>query len=383
MPGLVNPGIFIYFMTVKRLTTFFITLFFVAIILAVGYSVFIYITVKPPLEEINSARETLASAKTKMAGRYANETLKEAESLYNWSMKEWETQNSKFFVFRDYSLTRDLALKSIDKSTNAGNKAVNVKDKLQKNVESQLSTLKNQIAKFEKYYKSLVLGKATINAFNKGKTQFLEAQIEYKKKDFQQAVKIAQKSSENISQAEKAAHFRLVEFYKDYPTWEKNTKLAYNLSKKGQTVILVDKIQSSLILLKGGKEVKTFSAEFGKSWMGDKLYAGDKATPEGVYKVVEKKSNGRTKYHKALLINYPNNEDQNRYNKMVKSGEISKKTHIGGLIEIHGDGGKGVHWTDGCVALENSEMDAVFKLASVNTTVIIVGSRLPLEDYLN
>ena len=370
-------------MTVKRLTTFFITLFFVTIILALGYSVFIYITVKPPLEEINSARETLALAKTKMAGRYANETLKEAESLYNWSMKEWEIQNSKFFVFRDYSVTRDLALKSIDKSTNAGNKAINVKDKLQKNVESQLSTLKNQIAKFEKYYKSLVLGKATINAFNKGKTQFLEAQIEYKKKDFQQAVKIAQKSSENISQAEKAAHFRLVEFYKDYPTWEKNTKLAYNLSKKGQTVILVDKIQSSLILLKGGKEVKTFSAEFGKSWMGDKLYAGDKATPEGVYKVVEKKSNGRTKYHKALLINYPNNEDQNRYNKMVKSGEISKKTHIGGLIEIHGDGGKGVHWTDGCVALENSEMDAVFKQASVNTTVIIVGSRLPLEDYLN
>ena len=142
--------------------------------------------------------------------------------------------------------------------------------------------MKNQIAKFEKYYKSLVIGKATINAFNKGKTQFLEAQIEYKKKDFQQAVKIAQKSSENISQAEKASHFRLVEFYKDYPTWEKNTKLAYNLSKKGQTVILVDKIQSSLILLKGGKEVKTFSAEFGKSWMGDKLYAGDKATPEGV-----------------------------------------------------------------------------------------------------
>jgi hypothetical protein len=53
----------------------------------------------------------------------------------------------------------------------------------------------------------------------------------------------------------------------------KNTKLAYNLSKKGQTVILVDKIQSTLILLKGGKEIKTFSAEFGKSWMGDKLYS--------------------------------------------------------------------------------------------------------------
>ncbi len=333
--------------------------------------------------EINSARESLALAKNKLAGRYASEKLKEAEGLYNWSMKEWETQNSKFFVFRDYSLTRDLALKSIDKSSNAGKEASSVKNKLQKNVESQLSTLNTQIAKFEKYYKNLALGNSTINAFNKGKTQFLEAQIEYKKKDFQQAAKIAKKASDNISQAEKSAHFKLVEFYSNYPTWEKNTKLAYNLSKKGQTVILVDKIQSTLIILKGGKEFKTFTAEFGKSWMGDKLYAGDKATPEGVYKILEKKSRSKTKYHKALLINYPNNEDQRRFDKMVKSGEIPRKTHIGGLIEIHGDGGKGIHWTDGCIALQNSEMDAVYNQTSVNTTVVIVGSRLPLEDYLN
>ncbi len=318
-----------------------------------------------------------------MAGRYANEKLKEAESLYNWSMKEWENQNSKFFVFRDYSLTRNLALKSIDKSSNAGKEASSVKDKLQRNVESQLSTLKTQIIKFEKYYKNLVLVKATIIAFNKGKTQFLEAQIEYKKKDFQQATKLAKNASDNISQAEKIAHFKLVEFYKDYPTWEQNTKLAYNLSKKGQTVILVDKIQSSLIILKGGKEFKIFSAEFGKSWMGDKLYAGDQATPEGVYKILEKKGRAKTKYYKALLINYPNSEDQRRFNKMVRSGEISKNTYIGGLIEIHGDGGKGVHWTDGCIALGNSEMDAVFNQTSVNTTVVIVGSRLPLADYLN
>ncbi len=367
----------------KKLSTFFIYLFIVALILAVGYSVFIYVTVKPPLEEINSARESLASAKSKLAGRYANEKLKEAESLYNWSMKEWETQNSKFFVFRDYSLTRDLALKSIDKSGNAGKEASSVKNKLQKKVETQLSTLKTQITRFEKYYKNLVLGKATINAFNKGKTHFLEAQIEYKKKDFQQASKLAKKASDGISQAEKSAHIKLVEFYNNYPTWEKNTKLAYNLSKKGQTVILVDKIQSTLILLKGGKEIKSFSAEFGKSWMGDKLYAGDKATPEGVYKILEKKGGAKTKYYKALLINYPNSDDQRRFDKMVKSGEISKKTHIGGLIEIHGDGGKGVHWTDGCIALENSEMDAVYNQAAVNTTVVIVGSRLPLEDYLN
>lgn len=370
-------------MNVRRITALFLYLFSVTFLVAAGYAAFKYKTNKPPVEEINSARESLALAKNKMAGRYANETLKEAENLYNWSMKEWKVQNEKFFVFRDYSLMRDLALKSIDKSTNAGNEAKNVKNKLKGGVETELSKLKNQIERFEKYYKNLALNKTAINAFNKGKTRFLEAQIEYKRNDFQQAAKLAKKATENISQAEKSAHVKLIEFYRDYPVWEKNTKQAYNLSKKGQTVILVDKIQSSLIILKGGKEFKTFQAEFGMSWMGDKMHAGDKATPEGIYKVIEKKSGSRTKYYKALLINYPNNEDQKRYDKMVKSGEISRKTGIGGLIEIHGDGGKGVHWTDGCVALDNREMDVVYSQAAVNTPVIIVGSRVPLDEYLN
>ncbi len=370
-------------MSVRAFTRFVIFLFTVTILVIIGYSIYIYTTNKPPIEEINLARESLSLAKNKMAGRYANETLKEAENLYNWSMKEWKIQNEKFFVFRDYSLTRHLALKSISKSTNAGDEAKNVKNKIKSEVESELSKLRNQINRFEKYYKNLALNKSTINAFNKGKTRFLEAQIEYKKNDFQQAAKLAKKASEGISQAEKSAHYKLTDFYKDYPVWEKNTKLAYNLSKNGQTVILVDKIQSTLILIKGGKEFKTFQAEFGISWMGDKLHAGDKATPEGVYKVIEKKSGSRTKYHKALLINYPNGDDQKRYDKMVKSGEISRKTGIGGLIEIHGDGGKGVNWTDGCVALENKEMDFVFSQSSINTPVIIIGSRVPLEEYLN
>jgi tetratricopeptide (TPR) repeat protein len=370
-------------MRVRRLFHFFIYLFVAVLVVFIGYSIYVYVTNKPPVEEITQARESLAQAKNKSAGKYAGETLKEAERLYKWSMKEWETQNSKFFIFRDYALTRDLALRSSNISTNAGKEAKTVKDRLQSRVQSDLATLKKQIDKFEKYYKNLVLGQSTIRSFNRGKTRYLEAKIEYEKKNYQEAAKLTKKASEGISPAEKAAHIKLVEFFSNYPKWEKDTKLAFNLSKKGQTVILVDKIQSTCIILKGGKEFKSFPAEFGKSWMGDKLYAGDKATPEGVYKVLEKKANSKTRYHKALLLNYPNSEDQKRYDKMVRSGEISRRTGIGGLIEIHGDGGKGVHWTDGCIALANNEMDVIFNQCSVNTPVIIVGSRQTLEDYLN
>ena len=69
-------------MKVKRITAFSIYFLIFIFIAAIGYSAFTYLTNKPPLEEINLARESLAAAKEKMAGKYANETLKEAESLY-------------------------------------------------------------------------------------------------------------------------------------------------------------------------------------------------------------------------------------------------------------------------------------------------------------
>jgi len=43
------------------------------------------------------------------------------------------------------------------------------------------------------------------------------------------------------------------------------------------------------------------------------------------------------------------------------------------LIEIHGEGGKGANWTQGCIALKNEDMDELFDLAQIGTPVTIVG----------
>jgi L,D-peptidoglycan transpeptidase YkuD (ErfK/YbiS/YcfS/YnhG family) len=56
---------------------------------------------------------------------------------------------------------------------------------------------------------------------------------------------------------------------------------------------------------------------------------------------------------------------------------------MGGSIEIHGHGGRGFDWTNGCVALKNKDMDIVFNMVSGQTPVIIVGSVEPLEKYLD
>jgi murein L,D-transpeptidase YafK len=120
--------------------------------------------------------------------------------------------------------------------------------------------------------------------------------------------------------------------------------------------------------------VARFEAELGSNGLERKRHAGDRATPEGRYLVAAKKASGATKYHLALLLDYPNADDRRRYQQGVANGSIGRSTGIGSLIEIHGGGGSGKDWTDGCVALTDEDMDRLYPQVVVGTPVTIVGT---------
>jgi murein L,D-transpeptidase YafK len=98
--------------------------------------------------------------------------------------------------------------------------------------------------------------------------------------------------------------------------------------------------------------------------------AGDRATPEGRYRVLKKRP--ASKFYRALLIDYPNAEDEQRFRDAKRHGLIASSAGIGGLIEIHGGGIAGM--TYGCVALENPAMSELFSLVGEGTPVTIVGA---------
>ena len=81
-------------------------------------------------------------------------------------------------------------------------------------------------------------------------------------------------------------------------------------------------------------------------------------------------------------MNYPNEDDLKRFKDNKKNGNIDQGARIGNLIEVHGHGGKGIDWTDGCVALSDADMDKLYPLCSVGTEVIIVGSLTPYEQLI-
>lgn len=349
----------------------------------IGFALYKYITEKPPVQEINLARESIAKAKNARAGKYASVRLVESEKLFKQAMAEWTIQNNKIFVFRQFSQVKDLATSAYKMSISAENEAGNTKDKYTLQVKKDLQQAEEHIFRFENYYKNLPVGRVNFDRFNKGKIEYLEAQNDFNKNDLQKARVLVVRANEKLAQAEKASFAKLTNFYKDYPSWQKNLQQAELLSRKGQLVILVNKMESTCTVLKSGKAIKVFNAEFGQNWMGDKIMKGDRCTPQGIYKISEKKRGNKTKYYKALLLDYPNNADKIRFDKLKKSGAIPQNAHIGGLIEIHGDGGKGVHWTDGCIALTNKDMDSIYELCSLGTSVVIIGSDITLDEYLS
>ena len=82
------------------------------------------------------------------------------------------------------------------------------------------------------------------------------------------------------------------------------------------------------LLLARGEPVKRYAAEVGANALGIKRQKGDRATPEGRYRIVEKKDVGQSVYHRALLLDYPNAADREheaRMNELQRTIAIGSK----------------------------------------------------------
>jgi murein L,D-transpeptidase YafK len=135
-------------------------------------------------------------------------------------------------------------------------------------------------------------------------------------------------------------------------------------------LVLVDKSEKKMYLLSEGNQFKEYHVVFGSNPKGHKLQEGDERTPEGKYVLDYKKAD--SSFYKSIHISYPNEEDKAKAKKIGVSP--------GGLIMIHGQkNGFGwlswltqrFNWTNGCIAITNSEMDEIWELVKVGTPIEI------------
>ncbi|MDT7041734.1 L,D-transpeptidase [Candidatus Nitronereus thalassa] len=160
--------------------------------------------------------------------------------------------------------------------------------------------------------------------------------------------------------------------------WEQWVQETIQKSKTQQDrVVVVVKASRKLLVYDKGKEVAQYPVELGFNGLEDKKHEGDGATPEGRFHIIKKKSEGETRFYKALLLNYPTVEQTLRFKEAQAKGRIPSNQSIGGLIEIHGKANDAQELTRGCVALENEAMDRLFEKAKVGMAVTIVGAIQP------
>jgi murein L,D-transpeptidase YafK len=217
-----------------------------------------------------------------------------------------------------------------------------------------------------------------------GKFALEEGLSAYGKGDFMLATKKLNEGKIKIGIADKEVNALLKEYFNNFSKWQNWVSRSIKQSAQNNNyAFIVDKIKHKGYLYYKGRLSKEYDVEFGKNWIGDKQYAGDRATPEGMYMITRKKGSRDTKYYKALMINYPNDEDRAQFAEKKRKGLLSRNSSLGGLIEIHGDGGKGGDWTIGCVALQNENMEELFNRMSPGSPVTIVGSMVSLSDLLN
>jgi L,D-peptidoglycan transpeptidase YkuD (ErfK/YbiS/YcfS/YnhG family) len=156
--------------------------------------------------------------------------------------------------------------------------------------------------------------------------------------------------------------------------WQEWVEETVTESRRGTMAVIVDKLARRCYLLTAGRVLATFTAELGRNGLADKIYAGDAATPEGRYRIVQKKEGEETSYHRALELDYPTDADRREFAAARRRGLVPAGRGIGGSIEIHGHGGRGIDWTNGCIALPDAEMDRLFAAVFVGTPVTIVGT---------
>lgn len=134
--------------------------------------------------------------------------------------------------------------------------------------------------------------------------------------------------------------------------------------------VLVEKSNRKLHLLKGGVAFRTFDIALGIRPVGDKEHEGDFKTPEGNY--ILDARNPDSEFFLAIHVSYPDRRDL--------AEARARGVDPGGAIMIHGQPNEPSRseayyrtqdWTNGCIAVSNSDMIDIWLMTGENTPIEI------------
>ena len=130
------------------------------------------------------------------------------------------------------------------------------------------------------------------------------------------------------------------------------------------TRIVVFKEDRKMYLMHDESVLRSYDFEHGFAPVGHKVVEGDGKTPEGAYRIDRKNPN--SSFHLSIGISYPNAADVAAAKALGQSP--------GGDIFIHGTPNafrRQDDWTWGCIAVTNREMEEIYAMVNVGTSIWI------------
>jgi hypothetical protein len=329
---------------------------------------------RPPVTLRASAVAAFEKASRGPAAAWAGDALRAADTALRAALVDWSRQEGRPFLARDYrpvaaALSRAEALAAeagrrgaAGQATarSAAEQAVADARALEGHALALVAVTTLPPPQRSRLQGARLLLREAESLLRSGDVVAARQRADASREELRTSLGPALEAAERYTSARQIARWR--RWVDETRAWSRST---------GQSAVLVLKEKNTLVLLSKGAPARTYDAEVGANALARKRRQGDRATPEGRYRVVARKDSSR--YHHALLLDYPNAEDRARFAAARRRGEIPGDAEIGGLIEIHGEGGRGNNWTDGCVALSNDDMDDLYRRVGVGTRVTIVG----------
>jgi murein L,D-transpeptidase YafK len=134
--------------------------------------------------------------------------------------------------------------------------------------------------------------------------------------------------------------------------------------------IVVTKSSHRMVLMHQSSILRSYQVSLGRGSIGPKTRAGDHRTPEGNY-IIDWR-NPQSRFHRSLHISFPNSGDLQRAKQLgaAPGGEImihGLQNGLGWIGRFH----RWIDWTDGCIAVTNSEMDQIWREVPDGTRIEI------------
>ncbi|WP_435101205.1 L,D-transpeptidase family protein [Arhodomonas sp. AD133] len=155
--------------------------------------------------------------------------------------------------------------------------------------------------------------------------------------------------------------------------------------------VLIDTESDTAQVRNGDNVIETLeNLSFGRGGISDLHLFGDETTPRGEYRITRIDRSSR--FHVFVELDYPTLShldlahrrgvvDDERYqallDRSIERGRVPQNTRLGGYIGLHGLGKadtdihERLHWTEGCVAMTDAQIERLLRHIRLGSRVVI------------